>query len=373
MKPLFGLDMMKAMRLTRRGRLQEAMAVLGGTPVRSGSASAANGGAAGSSSGSPIPSMLPGGLTESWHRMADAGAARRTGTRPASKPMVPVPHGAEFVARQFANAAGSRDYKLYVPSRLLDRGLPLVVMLHGCTQSPDDFALGTRMNDVAEEAGFLVAYPAQSKAANSSRCWNWFSATDQERERGEPSLIAGITRELVAEFGVDGRRVYVAGLSAGGAQAAIMGAAYPDLFAAVGVHSGLACGAARDVPSAFAAMRTGGSPSAARGAGVPTIAFHGDGDATVNKVNGDQVIMQAKAGADLTAEREQGQSPGGVAYTRTRFSDRDGRARHEHWLLHGAGHAWAGGSSAGTYTDPRGPDASREMVRFFLEQDGPAT
>jgi poly(hydroxyalkanoate) depolymerase family esterase len=373
MKPLSGLELMKAMRLTRHGRLQEAMAVLGGTASRGGSKTAADVDAAASGPGSPIPSILPGGLTESWHRMADAGAAVRTGSHTGGKHVVPVPHGAEFAARQFANTAGSRDYKLYVPSRPLGRDLPLVVMLHGCTQSPDDFALGTRMNDLAEEAGFLVAYPAQSKAANSSRCWNWFSATDQERERGEPSLIAGITRAVVAEFGVDRRRVYVAGLSAGGAQAAIMGAAYPDLFAAIGVHSGLACGAARDVPSAFTAMRKGGSPSAAKGAGVPTIAFHGDGDATVNKVNGDQVIMQAKAGADLTAEREQGESPGGVAYTRTRFSDGNGRARHEHWLLHGAGHAWAGGSSAGTYTNPRGPDASREMMRFFLEQGGPAT
>lgn len=364
--------MMKAMRLTRSGRLQEAMAALGGPGA--GQAAGSAGDDTASPHGFPTPSMFPAGLAERWHRLADAGAARRTGAEPGARHAVPVPEGARYFTRQFANTAGTRDYKLYVPSRLAERELPLVVMLHGCTQSPDDFALGTRMNERAEEAGFLVAYPAQSKAANSSKCWNWFLASDQERERGEPSMIAGITREVVAEFGVDPRRVYVAGLSAGGAQAAIMGAAYPDLFAAIGVHSGLACGAARDVASAFSAMRQGGTPPKAgsRGAGVPTIAFHGDGDATVNKVNGDQVIAQAKAGADVTAERDEGQSAGGVAYTRTRFRDGRGRTRHEHWLLHGAGHAWAGGSSAGTYTDPRGPDASAEMLRFFFDQDGPS-
>ncbi|MEH6719475.1 MAG: PHB depolymerase family esterase [Aurantimonas endophytica] len=372
MKPFSGFDMIKVMRLTSKGRLHDAMAVLGGTSGGHGHpAEAADEGAA--PRARAAPSAFPAGLTERWRRMADAGAVRRTGAEPAAKNAVPVPDGAQFLTRLFANTAGTRDYKLYVPSRLAERELALIVMLHGCTQSPDDFAAGTRMNELAEEAGFLVVYPAQSKAANSSKCWNWFSAADQERERGEPSLIAGITREIVAEFGVDPKRVYVAGLSAGGAQAAIMGATYPDLFAAVGVHSGLACGAARDVASAFKAMSKGGAPSGSRGAGVPTIAFHGDGDATVNKVNGDHVIAQAKAGEDFTAERDKGQSPGGVAYTRTRYRDERGRALHEHWLLHGAGHAWAGGSSAGTYTDPRGPDASREMLRFFLDQEGPSS
>ncbi|UIJ70449.1 PHB depolymerase family esterase [Aurantimonas sp. HBX-1] len=371
MKPLSGIDMMEVMRLTRRGRLNEAMAMLGGTGRKSGSGAAAEDRAA-TPRPRAAPSAFPAGLAERWRRMADAGAVRRTGAEPASPHDVPVPAGARFETRLFANTAGTRDYKLYVPSKPAGRALPLVVMLHGCTQSPDDFAAGTRMNELAEEFGFLVVYPAQSKAANSSKCWNWFSAADQERERGEPSLIAGITREVIAEFGVDPKRVYVAGLSAGGAQAAIMGATYPDLFAAVGVHSGLACGAARDVASAFAAMSKGGAPSTGRGTGIPTIAFHGDGDATVNKVNGEHVIAQAKAGDDFIAEREKGRSPGGVSYTRTRYRDGRGRALHEHWLLHGAGHAWAGGSSAGSYTDPGGPDASREMLRFFLEQDGPS-
>jgi poly(hydroxyalkanoate) depolymerase family esterase len=205
---------------------------------------------------------MPEALRELMDRMGQLGPINglQGGQGQAHAP-APLPDGARFEERTYANAAGSRAYKLYVPSGYTGQALPLVVMLHGCTQSPDDFAAGTRMNEVAEEQTFLVAYPAQAQTANASKCWNWFSAADQQRDQGEPSLIAGITREIMRDYPVESGQVYVAGLSAGGAAAAVMGATYPDLYAAIGVHSGLACGAARDMPSAFAAMKQGGSSS----------------------------------------------------------------------------------------------------------------
>jgi poly(hydroxyalkanoate) depolymerase family esterase len=240
-------------------------------------------------------------------------------------------------------------------------------MLHGCKQSPDDFAAGTRMNELAEEQTFLVAYPEQSTSANPSKCWNWFKAIDQERGQGEPSLIAGITRQIMSELEVDSTRVAIAGLSAGGAAAAIMGATYPDLFEAVGVHSGLACGSATDLPSAFAAMRAGGRQDLPRQSGIRTIVFHGDRDLTVHSVNGDQVIAQSKSTIGLQISVCHGQSPGGARYSRAVHIDKSGNEVLEQWVVHGLGHAWSGGSPAGSYTDARGPDASREMVRFFFQ------
>jgi poly(hydroxyalkanoate) depolymerase family esterase len=239
------------------------------------------------------------------------------------------------------------------------------------------------MNALAEEYTCLVAYPAQAGSANVSKCWNWFSPGDQQRGKGEPSLIAGITRQIMHDYSVDPRRVYVAGLSAGGAAAAIMGMEYPDLYAAIGVHSGLACGAASDVPSAFAAMRQGEAVAARRFGGawdaegyrrnVPAIVFHGDQDTTVHPRNGDQVIAQSRATTttDLQTRVQHGQVPGGHAYSRTIHADASGPAILEQWVIHGAGHAWSGGSPGGSYTDPRGPDAAREMLRFFLEHPLP--
>jgi poly(hydroxyalkanoate) depolymerase family esterase len=279
-----------------------------------------------------------------------------------------APKGTRFIRGTFSNAAGSRTYKLFIPSRYRGQPLPLVVMLHGCTQSPDDFAAGTRMNFLAEEQNCFVVYPEQPSGANQAKCWNWFRTGDQQRGGGEPSLIAGITRQIMRDYSIDPKRVYVAGLSAGGAAAAIMAATYGDLYAAVGIHSGLACGAASDLPSAFMAMRQGGASEAVTEAGssVPTIVFHGDRDTTVHPDNGDQILERSTKGTSPATKVLRGRVPDGHAYTRTIVTDRSGRVISEHWNVHGAGHAWSGGSPAGSYTDPQGPDATTEMLRFFL-------
>ena len=292
---------------------------------------------------------------------------------PLSTPDI-VPEGARFIESTYSSPAGSRAYRLFIPSRYQERPLPLVVMLHGCTQSPDDFAAGTRMNFLAEEQNCFVVYPAQPRQANQAKCWNWFRPADQQRGSGEPSLIAGITRQIMHDYSVDPKRVYVGGLSAGAAAAAIMGATYNDLYAAIGIHSGLACGVATDLPSALVAMRQGGSdPKVISGdrPPVPTIVFHGDRDATVHPNNGDQILEQSLGTMSTQKKVHRGQVPGGHAYTRTILSDPSGRGMLEHWNIHGAGHAWSGGSPAGSYTDPRGPDATREMLRFFLEHSLP--
>jgi poly(hydroxyalkanoate) depolymerase family esterase len=285
------------------------------------------------------------------------------GTTPAQ---APIPDGARFEARTFTSAVGTRNYKLYIPSGSGGQALPVVVMLHGCTQNPDDFATGTRMNAVAEEHKFLVVYPEQSRAANMQRCWNWYEPGDQQREGGEPALIAGMTRQVITEYSADRTRVYAAGLSAGGAAAAVLAMTYPDLFAAIGVHSGLACGSAQDMPSAFAVMKGERAIGTARRHAVPLIVFHGDGDRTVHAANADRVAAQGPSAPEFRTSVTEGRTRDGVAYTRTIRRDAAGRAMVEQWVMRGAGHAWSGGDPAGSFTSPRGPDASREMVRFFL-------
>lgn len=278
----------------------------------------------------------------------------------------PLPEGAQFIDGSYANHAGTRAYKLYIPSSYHGQAMPLIVMLHGCTQNPEDFAAGTQMNAVAEEKQCFVVYPAQAQGANSSRCWNWFNAIDQQRDQGEPSLIAGITQQIIEQYPVNEREVFVAGLSAGGAMAVIVGTLYPELFAGVGVHSGLPFASAQDLPSALSAMKGGAmSKRQAPEGGVPIIVFHGDRDTTVNLRNGEEVIAQAVRGQDARADSIDGSVPNGHRYTRTTHSQPDGSPLGEYWVIHGAGHAWSGGSDSGSYTDGKGPDASREMLRFF--------
>jgi len=364
--------MSEVLRLTRSGRLQEAtsavQSMLGGQPL------------------APV-------VTEPVMRTEKAAIERvfrvvrkqpsRTRSASHAKPSSGAP--GQFITGLYTNEAGTRSYKLYIPSGYRGQSLPLVVMLHGCTQDPDDFAAGTRMNHVAEEHPCLVLYPAQAEGANPSRCWNWFNEGDQHRDRGEPSIVAGITRRIISSHNIDPRRVYVAGLSAGGAMAITMAMTYPELYAAVGVHSGLAHAVAHDLPSAVAMMRRDNGPNsrmAIRGRRrliigervVPTIVFHGDRDTTVHPLNGEQVIAQSltasgsgnadpRGSSHVTVER--GQAANGHAYTRTIYHDTGGRPSAEHWLVHGAGHAWSGGSSSGSFTDPKGPDATMEMIRFF--------
>lgn len=283
----------------------------------------------------------------------------------------------QFLSASCTNRAGTRSYKVYIPSGYKGEALPLIVMLHGCKQNPNDFAAGTKMNQVAEKNNCLVVYPAQVKAANSSNCWQWFQPSDQKREGTEPSIIADITRKVMREYRVDPDRVYIAGLSAGAAMAAILAAAYPELYAAVGIHSGLPIGSAHDVPSAFAAMKGSGKASRKGGVSgiVPAIVFHGDNDHTVNPDNGTLVLAQCLG--TCSEELRNGRTPHGVkviqgkvengrAYTRTIYSMPDETPIAEYWKIHAAGHAWSGGSPKGSYTDAKGPDAAEEMMRFFI-------
>lgn len=387
-------DMTEAARLMQSGRTGQATALiqkrLGGLPNLLG-ASASPGGArtgAGRAAGTEPDDHLALRLPEKMRGIVD-GIARsvRGGLAPVLKGVLP-PQGLDVPAEGRAKGApapagegrvedlvykgpaGERTCKLFVPGRPANPAM-LLVMLHGCTQSPDDFAAGTGMNALAEEEGFLVAYPAQTARANQQRCWNWFEPGDQKRGSGEAEIIAGLTRTVMERYPVDRMRVYIAGFSAGGAAAVNVARAYPDLYAAVGIHSGLAAGCARDLPSALSAMRSG-APGLDVGSGfgaatsttqVPTIVIHGDGDLTVNVRNGRQILAQAGI-EGLTAISETVDSARRNG-TRTRYADGDGRIVVESLLIDGLGHAWSGGRPDGSYTDASGPDASRAILEFF--------
>lgn len=376
-------DIADATRLTRQGRLAEAAALLQRTlgatptvdipvepPTVEPTAPTLDGLLA------KLRARLPGGTTpaaslptaallpDSPDLLSRLGTGRRS---PAVRPAAERPPG-QFRRLSHTGAAGTRDCMLYVPTGHQGQEVPLVVMLHGGTQDAADFADGTRMNELAERETVLVAYPEQARSANPMGYWNWFRPGDQRRDAGEPSLIAGITRDVMAAYGVDADRVHVAGFSAGGAMAAVLAATYPDLYASAGVHSGLAYGCAEDVPSAFAAMQAGGGSPAVAAGTPPMIIFHGDADSTVDAVNADWLVRQATAAAGPAETGTTRSGPeAGHPWTRTTLRTPDGTANVERWTVHGAGHAWSGGSPYGSYTDPRGPDASAEMLRFFGE------
>ena len=326
------------------------------------------------------PAATPDDCIVASYRVVDEAANDAVDVSgPAPSAPAGAPQG-EFTGARFTCELGTIQYKLFVPAGLDTVAAPLLVMLHGCTQSPDDFARGTRMNLLAQRHGYVIAYPAQSAKNNAGKCWNWFRSGDQQRGRGEAGLIAALTSSLVDRHRLDARRVYVAGLSAGGAMAAVLGQTYGDIYAAIGVHSGLPHRAAHDLPSALAAMRSGaraGVNEAAPAAStpVPAIVFHGDRDTTVDPCNGETVLAQSLGAAAAAAVPGaasatilRGSTEAGRAFTRTIHADCDGAVVAEHWLVHGAGHAWFGGDAAGSYTDAAGPDASSEMLRFFGER-----
>lgn len=357
MNPLLSGLISRATDLTRGGRLAEATEAI---------QRALRGESEQPSSAAPTAPSCDAEVIDVEARVIERERPMRP--QPAAEPE-PEPTQADRTERwtggSFSHQGRTIDYMLFVPARAAAESpapRPLVVMLHGCTQDPADFAAGTRMNAHARECGAIVLYPAQAQRAHGQKCWNWFKTPHQHRGRGEPALLAALTEHIARQEQADRARVYVAGLSAGGAMAHILGHCYPDVYAAVGVHSGLPHGAADDMMSALNAMRSG-PPVARRESATPappTIVFHGDADRTVHASNGLAIVAGAVPGAV-----SEGRSASGRRFTRTLYPASAGRGDAEHWRLHAAGHAWSGGSAQGSYTQPEGVDASREMLRFF--------
>jgi len=362
----FKAVMRRALGLTRSGQWQEAtqwiQAALRQSAAHASTASTADTEA---SASAPTATDVIDVIDVLAREVPEAEPAPSAADEPAPPRSTDVATG--FFPGHYVGSAGQLPYKLFVPPGAGTRPMPLVVMLHGCTQDPDDFAAGTAMNEAAAAQGFFVLYPAQSAKANPQRCWNWFKHNHQARGRGEPAILAGMTNEIIKLHGIDPDQVYVAGLSAGGAMAAILGSAYPDIYAAVGVHSGLAAGSASDLPSALAAMQGAGKPApAVPPNGMPTIVFHGDSDTTVHPGNGARVIAgSAPVGASVDRQTVQ-HGPGGRTSTRVTYRAPDGDTVAEHWIVHGSAHAWSGGRASGSYTDPRGPNATAAMLAFFF-------
>ena len=378
-------NMGEALALVRAGKLQEASEILLGgqtaivptqvAPARSKPFSAPG---AGFTDHAAIGVARAGGAIDIADVLARSGM--NLAGKPASPSKGPITPTADapgqFQRVAFRHQVQDHPYWVYVPkTETATAGRPLVLMLHGCTQNAEDFARGTRMNATAEAEGALVLYPSQLQSANANGCWNWFRPQDQQAGSGEPALLLAMVQNAMAAHDIDHKRVYVAGLSAGGAMAAVLGQQYPEVFSAVGVHSGLAPGAAHNMMGALSAMKSGAkgwsSTSGSSARQVPLIVFHGDADSTVHPRNGEQLLEGAAAGlATSVQSRDIGTTPDGQRYTRTSVQNTAAEkpsALAEHWLLHGGGHAWSGGDAQGSHTTAKGVNASAEMLRFFLE------
>lgn len=305
-------------------------------------------------------------------------------------------YGGSWTGGTVKNSFGSRDYKLWLATGYQkEKPVPLVLMLHGCMQKAEDLAALAGMNDLADENNFLVAYPQQVATANPLGCWNWFDPKHQSRDAGEPALIAAVVQDIRSAYSIDGKRIYVVGISAGGAMAVVMAATYPELFAGLGVMAGVEYKAGTTVEGGLASMKSGGPDpnqqgllafqAMQQGLGaakkrMPVIAFHGTKDPYLNPLNTDQLIAQWAQTNDYLDDGKDNDSvsiqspletkgavPNGYSYTRSQYKDGNGRLLMEKWIVEGLGHAWSGSPIANQFADAKGPKASAETWRFFTE------
>ncbi len=316
---------------------------------------------------------MPTGLTR-----LPAMLRRDGGERPAGR----------WIRRRYTGTAGTRLYDVYVPGGARRGRMPMVLLLHGCRQTGTDFGRDSGFAELADTAGFVLVMPRQEVQHQLQRCWRWYDAEHQQRDEGEPAILRGIVDDvpLVLPGGrIDRRRVFVAGLSAGGAMALILATTYPDVFAAAGVHSATAYRSATRGVNALGAMaaRGAGPDSGAAGRMAPVVLLHGTDDAIVRPPNADRIVDQwlasrrgAVNGPGRAAVRPLASTKalvvGGRRCLRTRWYTVGGRRVLEYWRVDGLGHAWSGGSARAAFIDRAGPSAAQVMWTFFGKHRGSA-